>query len=140
MGHYSASLLGGALIGASASLLWLFGGKIAGISGILSRAFTASGNERTWRLWFLAGMVLVGALLERLAGSGSFDASPSIWVLGLAGVLIGVGVQLSGGCTSGHGVCGVGRLSRRSLVATSTFMVTAIMTVWLVRHGEGWLP
>jgi uncharacterized membrane protein YedE/YeeE len=126
--------LGGVLIGASAGALWLFGGRIAGVSGILTGALDSDTSERGWRWCFLSGMGAVG-----LVGSNLFPAAVGAPVLGgagllLAGVLIGVGTQLSGGCTSGHGVCGLGRGSARSLVATLTFMMVAALTVLGVRH------
>lgn len=129
------SLLGGAMIGISAVALLLFAGRIAGISGILGGLLRASGQDRAWRVAFLAGLVaapaVCGGAAERLAGR--VDAS---WpTLVLAGVLVGYGTRLGNGCTSGHGVCGLSNLSPRSLVAVLTFMAFAMLTVLLVRHG-----
>jgi uncharacterized protein len=131
-------LVGGVLIGLSASLLLLCNGRVAGISGIVGALVSPTRGDITWRVLFFAGL-LVGGLLLRLLRPESFGA-PSVVGLGglaslaLAGVLVGVGARLGGGCTSGHGVCGIGRGSGRSLAATLTFMATGIVTVFLVRH------
>lgn len=134
---YSA-FAGGLLIGASAVLLLWLNGKIAGISGILGRLLPPVKGDTAWRVLFLAGLVL-GAVLFRLldpAGRGiAIDASVPILVAG--GLLVGFGTQLGGGCTSGHGVCGIARLSLRSIVATLVFLASAIVTVTLVRHVIG---
>jgi hypothetical protein len=130
-----SSLVGGALIGLSAALLLFTHKHTAGISGIAAgilppwRAGTAG-----WRWWFLAGL-LASAPLYRLSGTGiplELNASPG--VLAIAGLLVGYGTRLGGGCTSGHGVCGIARLSVRSIVATLIFMLTAGVTVFIVRH------
>ncbi|RKH12777.1 YeeE/YedE family protein [Corallococcus sp. CA053C] len=131
-------LLGGALIGVSASLLLLLNGRIAGISGIAGGLFGAASGDRGWRLSFLAGM-LGGGLLLRFGWPGALGAphvSGPGWLVA-AGLLVGVGTRLGNGCTSGHGVCGISRGSRRSLVATLTFMAAAILTVFVVRHVLG---
>lgn len=115
-------LAGGALIGLAAALLWLLNGQIAGVSGIARGALFARGAERTWRLLFLLGLVAGGALMSR-ALPGSISPSPvGFGGLLLAGLLVGAGTALADGCTSGHGVCGVGRLSPRSLLATALFV------------------
>ncbi|MFC7477263.1 YeeE/YedE family protein [Dankookia sp. GCM10030260] len=128
---------GGALIGAAAALLWVSLGRIAGISGILGGLAGAPAGEHGWRLAFLAG--LVGAPLLYLAALGapevSIAAGPARLVL--AGLLVGVGTRLGTGCTSGHGVCGIARLSPRSIAATGVFMATAAATVFLSRHVLG---
>ncbi|MCY1035594.1 YeeE/YedE family protein [Corallococcus sp. BB11-1] len=131
-------LLGGALIGLSASLLLWLNGRIAGVSGIAGGVFGAARGDRGWRLAFLAGL-LGGGLLLRFAWPGTLGAPPvsSPWWLVVAGLLVGVGTRLGNGCTSGHGVCGISRGSRRSVVATLTFMATAILTVFVVRHVLG---
>jgi uncharacterized membrane protein YedE/YeeE len=131
-----ASALGGALIGLSAVMLMAFTGRIAGVSGIASRLLPPyEDKEFAGRLAFVAGLV-VAPLLVRLA-TGSLP-SQSIMagapVLVIAGLLVGFGSVWGNGCTSGHGVCGISRLSIRSLVATGIFMATAIVTVFLVRH------
>lgn len=133
-----SGLAGGVLIGAAASLLLLATGRIAGISGILGSALRPQCPDRAWRVLFLAGLPL-GALVAAALG-GSFSppemAAPAP-VLALAGLLVGFGTQLGSGCTSGHGVCGLARRSKRSLVATLTFMFTGAVTVFVVRHLLG---
>jgi len=130
--------LGGALIGLSAGLLLLVLGRIAGISGILGRALFGSVSDRAWHLAFLLGLPL-GAALVGLAGfdTHGFSITTNPLQLVLAGGLVGFGTQLGNGCTSGHGVCGIARGSRRSIVATATFMATAIGTVLITRHALG---
>ena len=133
-----SALIGGALIGLSAMLLMLLMGRIAGISGILAGCLALVGGDKAWRVAFIAGLVaspLIGALVGlRL----SEPLMPSSWaVVVVAGLLVGFGTRLGGGCTSGHGVCGIARLSPRSIVATLIFMVTAMMVVFVARHGLG---
>ncbi len=130
-----ASLFGGALIGLSAVLLMAFNGRIAGMTAILGGVLEPANPTGRWRLAFLAGAV-VAPLLATLAGAEFAFASPSTGLLlALGGVIVGVGVTYGSGCTSGHGVCGIARLSPRSIVATATFMATAFATVTLIRHG-----
>jgi uncharacterized membrane protein YedE/YeeE len=129
-------IVGGALIGAAAALLWLGLGRIAGISGIL--AALARARDRGWRLAFLAGLI-AAPLLYGLAGGALPE--PSITnaqpVLIVGGLLVGYGTRLGGGCTSGHGVCGLARLSLRSLVATCVFLGAAVVSVFVSRHLIG---
>lgn len=138
--HLFQSLAGGLLIGASASLLLAGSGRIAGISGITGGLFRQgdAAEERPWRLWFLAGLlgggVLVRVLWPEQLGVPEGTSFP---VLVAAGLLVGVGTQLGNGCTSGHGVCGLARGSKRSLTATLTFMGLAGVTVFVVRHVLG---
>jgi uncharacterized membrane protein YedE/YeeE len=123
------SLMGGVLIGLAASVLALGAGRVAGISGILGGLFTPGHEGRGWRVQFLAGLG-VGALIWLLAQPAVFaSAGQSLPVLAIAGLLVGFGARLGGGCTSGHGVCGLSRLSGRSLVATLVFMGTAAVVV-----------
>lgn len=132
------ALAGGVLIGSAAALLLLTAGRIAGITGIVGGALRARGSDLGWRLWFLVGLVGAGAALGRLwpsAFAGQL-AHPGWWSAG-AGLLVGFGTRLGNGCTSGHGVCGIARLSRRSLVATAVFMVAGAATVFIVRHTGG---
>jgi uncharacterized protein len=131
-----SALLGGALIGLASTWLMLANGRIAGISGILGGLLRFSAGDRAWRLTFAAGLVL-GPLVLRAAGWELPDISPQTGTTGLlvAGLLVGFGTRLGSGCTSGHGVCGVSRWSRRSLAATATFMLSAIVTVYLIRHA-----
>lgn len=129
---YLQALEGGLLIGLAASLLLLFNGQIAGISGILGSV--VEGRPGSWRWLFLGG--LVGAVLVvRLAGGTVPGRLELAWpVLIGSGLLVGFGTRLGSGCTSGHGLCGLGNLSTRSLVATLTFMAVAFVTVFVVRH------
>lgn len=134
------SLLGGMLIGISAALLLWLTGHIAGVSGIVGRLLFAIKNsdEIIWRALFLIGLV-VGAKLYYLgfaAAPAGRDYFPA-WLLIVSGLLVGFGTSLGNGCTSGHGVCGLGRLSVRSLIATLIFLGVAILTTYLVRHLFG---
>ncbi|PTL82766.1 YeeE/YedE family protein [Vitiosangium sp. GDMCC 1.1324] len=131
-------LLGGALLGLSASLLLLFNGRVAGISGIAGGLLPPTRGELGWRLAFLAGLV-AGGLLLRVLWPASLESSARPGAIGLvvAGLLVGFGTRLGSGCTSGHGVCGLARGATRSLVATLTFMATGALTVFVVRHVLG---
>jgi uncharacterized membrane protein YedE/YeeE len=133
-----SSLAGGLLIGLAASVLLLFNGRIAGVSGILGGVVTPVAGDIAWRLWFLGGLV-AGGLVLRLVRPDVFPGAPtsSLAVILAAGFLVGLGTRLGGGCTSGHGVCGLSRLSVRSLAATLTFMTGGALTVLLVRHVLG---
>lgn len=133
-----SAAIGGALIGLSAALLMLTTGRIAGISGIFGGLIGWSVRDRAWRLAFIIGLILA-PLTATLAGYELAEpAMPASWpVIVGAGLLVGFGTRLGGGCTSGHGVCGVARISPRSLVATATFMAVAIAVVAIARHGLG---
>ena len=139
MFSYTTPLIGGLLIGTSAVALLYFLGRIAGISGIVWGAISAQ-PDNAWRWLFIVGLV-IGPFLYHTASATPYpQASPLQWwhaVIG--GLLVGFGVKLGSGCTSGHGVCGIGRLSVRSLLATVTFMVTGIATVYVIRHLLGGL-
>jgi len=131
-------LVGGAVIGLAASLLLLTHGKVAGVSGLFGGMIRGSTSDRSFQFSFVAGLVLAGTLV-RLVAPSAFEtalSAPLLVSLG-AGVLVGIGTQLGSGCTSGHGVCGLSRLSMRSLVATATFTATAMATVFLARHLFG---
>jgi len=132
------ALLGGALIGISATLMLVFAGRIAGISGILGGVLVPRTGDVGWRVAFLGGLG-VGALLLALVAPGTVSASsPSpLWLVVVAGLLVGVGTQLGSGCTSGHGVCGVSRLAPRSLAATAMFMATGAAAAFVTRHLLG---
>ncbi len=134
---YSA-LIGGLIIGVSASaLLWL-NGRVAGISGIANGALWSTTSERTWRLLFILGLTLGGfAYVALFPNAIQPRTGYPLWLVGAAGMLVGFGTALGSGCTSGHGVCGLGRLSIRSFAATMTFLVVGIITVWSVRHLIG---
>ena len=132
------AIIGGLLIGLSATLLLLFNGRIAGICGMVAAAVLPGGSDRAWRWLFLGGL-LAGTLLWHLV-SGAAVPTPtgaSPWLVIAAGLLVGFGTQMANGCTSGHGVCGLGRLSPRSLVATISFMLAGAVTVYLLRHAVG---
>ena len=132
------SLVGGLLIGTAALLLMALRGKIAGISGIVAGGLIGGAGSRGWRLAFLAGLIAALPVWTLLNGSAPQIELTSNWpLLAIAGLLVGFGTRLGGGCTSGHGVCGIGRLSVRSMVATGTFMVVAIITYAVVYHGIG---
>ena len=134
-----ASLGGGLLIGLGAVLLMLGLGRIFGATGILSGAiFVENRGEMTWRWALILGMILAPGLIFAVTGAMpalTVPVSPVMIVIG--GVIVGLGASLGSGCTSGHGVCGLSRLSLRSLVAVPTFMVTAAITVFLIRHVFG---
>ncbi len=139
MEHFTpgSALLGGALIGLGASLLMLSHGRIAGISGIFSGALDPRAEDKGFRLSFLAGLVLAGVLARLLHAPALPSATPSLLVGGVAGLLVGYGTRLGSGCTSGHGVCGLSRLSLRSLVATLTFIATGVLTATVLRVLRG---
>ncbi len=129
------SLTGGALIGLSAALLLFTHKHTAGISGIAAGLLSPWQAGGGWRWWFLGGLVVSGPLY-RLSGTDiPMQLHTSTAVLAVAGLLVGYGTRLGGGCTSGHGVCGIARLSLRSIIATLTFMLTASITVYIVRHA-----
>ncbi len=133
-----SATLGGLMIGASAALLLLLNGRIAGISGILGGLLAPPSGGAGWRIAFLAGLVLAPPAYAVLGGHlPKVTVEASFPLLAVAGLLIGFGARLGAGCTSGHGVCGIGRGSPRSLVATLTFMVTAILTVLVTHHLLG---
>ncbi|MGL4447502.1 MAG: YeeE/YedE family protein [Aeromonas sp.] len=127
-----ASLLGGVLIGGAAWLLIIGAGRIAGISGIIGGLLKPRLSDKAWRLAFVLGLMGAPWLYQLFAPLPASTQVASWPVLVLAGVLVGVGTRYGAGCTSGHGVCGLSRLSLRSLVATLTFMATGFITVWLV--------
>jgi uncharacterized membrane protein YedE/YeeE len=130
-----SALLGGALIGLAATVMWWVLGKISGVSGIVGAALTARGPEITWRVAFIGGLLGAGAIAILVFPNAiSFNMAVGFGGAAVAGLLVGVGTSLAGGCTSGHGVCGVSRLSVRSLIATAIFMAAGFLTVFLVRH------
>ena len=127
-------LTGGILIGIAASMMLLFSGKIAGVSGIFGGMLFQQGEERAWRLSFVAGLIAGGILLYILNAEFFENTSGRDLIsLTVAGLLVGIGTRVGGGCTSGHGVCGIGRLSGRSIVATVTFVVAGMAIVVLVQ-------
>lgn len=129
------SLAGGILLGISATVLLLLNGKIAGISGIMTGLLTPKSSDFAWRLLFAVGMVGGGVLATIwFAVDTPREFGLSVWWLAAAGLLVGIGTRLGNGCTSGHGICGIGRLSKRSIVATMIFMAVAGATVFVRLH------
>jgi len=132
------ALAGGSLIGLASALLLLLGGRIAGVSSITGELLRWQPGDRAWRLAFIAGL---GIGVWAYAAAGGSLAAISIeadWgVLILGGLLVGLGTRLGGGCTSGHGVCGISRFSSRAIVATLIFMLAAALTVYVTRHLAG---
>lgn len=133
------AIAGGLLIGSAAALFLLLTGRIAGVSGMIAIAtrIGLGGTPRTQAAAFLIGLPLGTALVALFVRRPELAVTSSVPLLVIAGLLVGFGTRLGNGCTSGHGVCGVARLSPRSLVATTTFMVSAAATVFLIRHVIG---
>ena len=132
------SLLGGVLLGAAAGIVLMANGRVAGVSGMVSSTLRPRAADSPWQITFLLGLVAGGVLLSWIdpAALPVGKVGP-VYMMAGAGLLVGFGARLSGGCTSGHGLCGVGRLSGRSTVATITFMTAGALTVWIVRHVLG---
>ena len=126
---------GGALIGLAAALLLFFNNRTAGISGIAAGILPPWQQDLGWRLWFLSGLILSGPIWFLLGGRVHIQIDTPLAVLAIAGLLVGYGTRLGGGCTSGHGICGNARLAVRSIVATLLYMTTAGITVFIVRLG-----
>lgn len=132
-----ASLVGGLVIGLAAALLWILNGRVAGITGIVGEIFRRGRGDTAWRLAFVCGLVAGGALIH-LVRPAAFDLPRGgTGLLVVAGLLVGFGTRLGNGCTSGHGLCGVARLSPRSIAATLTFMTVAMATVLVMHHLGG---
>jgi uncharacterized protein len=133
-----SAAIGGALIGLSAALLMLSTGRIAGVSGIVGGLIGWNVPDRDWRIAFVVGLILAPLSGSLVGYAVAEPQMPASWaVIVIAGLLVGFGTRLGGGCTSGHGVCGVARLSPRSLVATAVFMAVAIIVVAITRHVLG---
>jgi hypothetical protein len=128
------SLAGGILIGFSAAIFILFNGRIAGISGILGGLLRPAKNDTLWRAAFLGGLIAAPLLYRLLSPLPQVTVDADAATLVVAGLLVGIGTRYGAGCTSGHGVCGISRLSPRSLVATACFMAAGFVTVLIVRH------
>lgn len=139
MSHWWIALAGGVLIGLAATVLLLFTGRIAGVSGIANGVLLPRRGDVSWRVLFLVGLLAgAGAYLHLVPGAYAPREGFPVGLLLLAGVLVGFGARMGNGCTSGHGVCGLGRLSWRSLASVLTFMATAILTTGVIRHlGPG---
>ena len=133
------ALAGGLLIGTAAALLLLLSGRIAGVSGMAAAATRIADSGPPWReaVAFVLGLPLGALLIAQLVRSPEITVTSSAPLLIVAGLLVGFGTRLGNGCTSGHGVCGVGRLSPRSIAATATFMAAGMATVFVVRHLVG---
>jgi hypothetical protein len=130
-----SAAIGGGLIGLSAVLLMLLTGRIAGISGIFAGCLGFEINDKGWRVAFIAGLILAPLIAGFVGYAMPAPQMPASWAVVIAaGLLVGFGTRLGGGCTSGHGVCGIARLSGRSIAATAIFMFTAIVVVALTRH------
>lgn len=128
------AVIGGTLIGLASVLLMATNGRIAGISGIVGGLIGPEGGDRAWRGAFLLGLVLAPLGYMALAEPIEIQIPGGMGTLILAGLLVGTGTQLGSGCTSGHGVCGISRLSGRGIVATASFMIAGALTVFVIRH------
>lgn len=131
------ALAGGALVGIAASLFILLNGRIAGISGILGGLLRPASGDIAWRVAFLGGLVVAPMAWLQLAAMPPIEIAADYPLLAVAGFIVGISTRYGAGCTSGHGVCGVSRLSVRSLTATAAFMATGFATVYIVRHVIG---
>ena len=138
MHPFILALIGGGLVGLAAVMMMGLKGRIAGVSGILSGAFTDSSGERLWRILFVLGIAIGGAIPALMSDSfvpPAPDTSTLLVIIG--GLIVGLGTGLGSGCTSGHGICGISRLSPRSMVATCTFMAAGFICVFLLKHVFG---
>ena len=134
------AFLGGLLIGSATLVLILFNGKIAGISGITKGIFSKGVSDKSWRIVFVMGLVAGGyVFVSQFPGKTALSLNLETPLAVIAGLLVGVGTSLGNGCTSGHGICGLSRFSKRSLVATLIFMASGMLTVFVARHWGGWL-
>ncbi|MGB4813313.1 MAG: YeeE/YedE family protein [Methylophilaceae bacterium] len=129
-----ASLTGGLLIGLASLIFILFNGRIAGISGIVGGLVKPRPHDIGWRLAFIAGLIIAPIVWQLFASLPAIQIDADYTLLMISGLLVGIGTRFGGGCTSGHGVCGLSRLSPRSIVATLSFMLAGFITVYLVRH------
>ena len=132
-----SAIVGGLLIGLGTALLWLTNGRIAGISGIVGNIPSARRDDIAWRLAFLAGLIGAPTLYAAIGGTPVVHLYAATQVIVAGGLLVGFGTRVGGGCTSGHGVCGIARLSPRSLAATGIFMTAGFVTVFVTRHILG---
>lgn len=132
-----SAAVGGVLIGLSAVLFMALNGRIAGISGIVAGVLTPVSGEWAWRIAFVGGLFAAPFLVWLFSERPIVVFPHPLWLTIIGGLLVGFGARLGGGCTSGHGVCGMARLSKRSIAATLTFMVSAIITVFIVNHLLG---
>jgi hypothetical protein len=131
------ALAGGALIGLASAIFVLFNGRIAGISGILGGLLRPKMRDIGWRLAFIIGLITAPLVWLLFAPLPDIQIEANSTLLAIAGLIVGIGTRYGSGCTSGHGVCGISRLSPRSLIATAAFMATGVLTVYAVRHMLG---
>jgi uncharacterized membrane protein YedE/YeeE len=130
-----SAAIGGGLIGLSAVLLMLLTGRVAGISGIFGGCLGFGINDKGWRIAFIAGLILAPLIASWIGYAMPSPQMPASWAVAIAaGLLVGFGTRLGGGCTSGHGICGIARLSGRSITATAIFIFMAVVVVALTRH------
>ena len=132
-----ASLAGGALLGIAAAMLIFFNGRIAGISGIVGGLVKPRLHDVSWRIAFIAGLIIAPLLWQIFSALPPIQIGASNALLVVSGLLVGVGTRFGAGCTSGHGICGISRLSPRSIIATLSFMLAGFVTVYVVRHILG---
>ena len=140
LSHFTpyASFAGGILIGIAAAILILFNGRIAGVSGILGQALNGGiVRDNLWRIAFVMGIIAAPALWQIWVGEIEIDIETNALWLIIAGLFVGVGTSYGSGCTSGHGICGLSRFSMRSVIATLSFMLTGMVTVYIMRHVLG---
>ena len=136
MHPFMMAFLGGALLGLAVVGYLYVHGRIAGISGLIAQVLNPATIFKTPAIWFLSGLILVPFIYKQLTTPTiQLDANP--WMMIVAGLLVGFGTRLGSGCTSGHGICGISRLSKRSIVATLTFMLAGVVTVYMIRHVIG---
>ena len=131
------SLAGGVLIGIAASLFILFNGRVAGVSGIIGGLIKPSHHVEGWRIAFIAGLIISPIIWQLFKPLPAIQVDASYGLLIAAGLIVGISTRLGSGCTSGHGVCGISRLSPRSIIATLAFMGTGFITVYVIRHTLG---
>lgn len=131
------AIMGGLLIGLSVSLMLLMSGRITGISGILSSILRPGEPDKGWRFLFLAGLILGGLAISMFQPLVKFQTVANMGDFVFAGLLVGIGTVMGSGCTSGHGVCGISRLSKRSIIATMTFMASGIVSVLIFKFFRG---
>jgi uncharacterized membrane protein YedE/YeeE len=135
MNSFILALIGGGLVGLASSLLLYSHGKVAGISGILGGFLVGGSEDKPWRLSFLIGLIMAGMIYVFIDSSAFINAQiQAPWITILAGLLVGFGTQLGNGCTSGHGICGLARGSKRSFTATMTFMLTGMIAAFIIQH------
>jgi uncharacterized protein len=132
-----SAAIGGALIGLAAVLLMFFNGRIAGVAGITGGLFNPKSDDRPWRLAFIVGLIAAPLAAALLGHAVPMPRMPGMITIIVAGLLVGFGTRLGNGCTSGHGICGIARLSPRSIAATMVFMIAAMIVVALTRHVIG---